>query len=318
VGDIDQVVVARRGKSTLKPLSRADLARRIALNIHPLRAQAWANTLAQTFPDFFEKRVQNPVFIIGCGRSGTTLMVDTLADHPQIANYPDEANELWHPQTFPWRNSKHKSTLPPIEVDSAKFTRLSLEYRTPAEVKHMRAVFGAFQTIVGRPVFLNKSAMVTFMIPFLLEQYPEAKLIHLIRDGRAVALSWAKKVKKIIEEKPEDYEEVDFSIEFNDLLRNCSRSWREHIEEVERQKKALNLEKRGILCEFRYEDFCTTPRDYLEQLASFIGISPEPYRRKDLTHISSANYKFKMELDEPIFQEMMTLMEPALRAKGYL
>ena len=37
----------------------------------------------------------NPVFIIGCGRSGTTILGNTLSNHPKI-KYLNERRDLWH------------------------------------------------------------------------------------------------------------------------------------------------------------------------------------------------------------------------------
>ena len=39
-------------------------------------------------------RTRSPVFIIGTGRCGTTLLVKILNSHPQLVGFPDEANEF--------------------------------------------------------------------------------------------------------------------------------------------------------------------------------------------------------------------------------
>ena len=92
----------------------------------PRRAKKAARYLARPAPGYFARKLRNPVFIIGSGRSGTTLLINTLAVHDDIATYSGEANDLWHPQTYPWRDSKHRDFLPPIWVDPEDFTRLSL------------------------------------------------------------------------------------------------------------------------------------------------------------------------------------------------
>jgi len=82
-----------------------------------LNPKKMASLFADIIPNYFVNKLERSHFIIGCGRSGTTIIVDTLAVHPEIATYPDEANVLWHPQTFPWRFSKYKDLVPPIEVE---------------------------------------------------------------------------------------------------------------------------------------------------------------------------------------------------------
>lgn len=286
--------------------------------ISPTRARKLSSYLARAAPNRFAGKLRNPFIIIGCGRSGTTLLVDTLAAHKEIAAYPDEANELWHPQTFPWRYSEHQDHLPPIEVDPAEYTRLSLKYRTPSQEQRLRAVFGAYQFVMGKDCFLNKSAMITFMIPYILNQFPDAKFIHVVRDGRGVALSWAKKVHTTIAENFASYENQRFGISFDDLLGNCANSWKLHIEEIETQKKTLDLERKGILFEFRYEDFCLAPNKYLAQIADFMGISSAFFADLDYSHITSRNFKYEEELPEAKKLELFQIMEPALREKGYV
>ena len=48
----------------------------------------------------------HPVFIIGCGRSGTTILGETLSSHPKI-KYLNERRTLWHrayPEFNIWDN----------------------------------------------------------------------------------------------------------------------------------------------------------------------------------------------------------------------
>ena len=83
-----------------------------------------AKSLAAVMPRVFARRVHEPIFFVGCGRSGTTLLARILATNPEIAVYPYEGNELWHPGAFPWYRS-HRETLP-IWADPYGFTEASL------------------------------------------------------------------------------------------------------------------------------------------------------------------------------------------------
>ena len=53
----------------------------------------------------------NPVFIIGCGRSGTTILGNTLSNHPKI-KYLNERRDLWH-KAYPEFNIWNKITQNP-------------------------------------------------------------------------------------------------------------------------------------------------------------------------------------------------------------
>ena len=65
-----------------------------------------------------------PVFVVGTGRSGTTLLVKILKSHRDLVPYPSEANELWHPNLYPY--DRRTIDAPPILFDPAEFTARSL------------------------------------------------------------------------------------------------------------------------------------------------------------------------------------------------
>ena len=65
------------------------------------------------------KQQFSPVFIIGCGRSGTTILGDTLSRHPKI-KYLNERRDLWHksyPEFDIWNKNIEDSKLYADEKD---------------------------------------------------------------------------------------------------------------------------------------------------------------------------------------------------------
>ena len=63
-----------------------------------------------------------PVFIIGCGRSGTTILGKTLSNHPKI-KYLNERRDLWHkiyPEFNIWEENVMNSKLYANEKDYCK------------------------------------------------------------------------------------------------------------------------------------------------------------------------------------------------------
>lgn len=279
--------------------------------------QQASSYLARLAPEYFASKLQNPYFIIGCGRSGTTLLANTLALHQEIALYPSEANHLWHPRFYPWGQSEFRGRTPPFGFDPQGFTRLSLEYRSSLETKRIRSSFGAFHFLAGVDTFLNKSAMITFMIPYIIELFPDAKLIHIVRDGRAVALSWARKEYRKIQANSEACRAHGIDISCDSLLRAFAESWKLHVQEVDMQSEQYALGSQGKLYELRYEDFCLDPRSSLRELAEFMNVAAESFDRLDYSHITSRNYKHREELEPNIFRELTRIMAPALRVKGY-
>jgi len=159
--------------------------------------------------------------------------------------------------------------------------------------------------------------MITFMIPFILKEFPDARFVHLIRDGRAVALSYAKKGYKKNQANLNLYKKHGLDYPFKEILKACARSWKLHIEEVERRKRELQLEDKGIIYEIRYEEFCANPHNYLCNIAEIMGIDPNGFKGKSYSHISSTNYKYKEGQDENDIREISQIMEPILKEKGY-
>ena len=115
---------------------------------------------------------------------------------------------MWHPKAYPLRYSNLEK--PPIWVDPYKFTQMSLEDWTPRDRRSIRAIFGAYQAICRKKYFLNESAMIVFMIPYILELFPEARFIHMYRDGRAVAFSYAKTEYAKMEAEPAPYKKKGY------------------------------------------------------------------------------------------------------------
>ena len=47
-----------------------------------LAAKRISKIFANIAPNYFSNKLSNPILIIGCARSGTSILVDTLANHP--------------------------------------------------------------------------------------------------------------------------------------------------------------------------------------------------------------------------------------------
>ena len=282
--------------------------------------------LASMMPDTMSRvSGRPPIFIIGCGRSGTSLLYNVLSTHGKIVRYADEANELWHPKCYPWRTAE--ISVPPIWVDPYTFTRRSLQSRTNLDDRKLRATFGAYQLLFvrGTSQLLIKSAMIAFMLPFVQKMYPQARFIHILRDGRSVALSYAKKLGNR-HSKNVDYwfrkhldakETRDLSDEERSrmLLLRLARHWREHMDEIDAWK--LQLPEPGRFLEFRYEDLCSEPDAILEDAADFMNVSAAGFSTDAAAGIESTNKKARLEVDEETTARLEEEIGETLLRKGY-
>src|SRR5450759_2239818 len=69
---------------------------------------------------------KQPLFIIGTGRCGTSLLVKILNTHPGLSGFPGEANELWHPKLEPFETNS--LDIPPIEINPRHFSDVSVAH----------------------------------------------------------------------------------------------------------------------------------------------------------------------------------------------
>jgi hypothetical protein len=144
----------------------------------------------------------NPyVFIVGCARSGTKLLRKMIDAHPQIA-IPPETH--WIPKPFERRQGVTPDGLVTPELVSRllareKFTRMrigqdELEGLVAGEepVSYSTFVTGVFDLYgkgQGKRLVGDKTPSYLRHIPTLHALWPQAKFVHIIRDGRDVCLS---------------------------------------------------------------------------------------------------------------------------------
>jgi len=249
----------------------------------------------------------HPIFIVGTGRCGTTLLVRILRSHPEIIGFPAEANALWHPNLYP--GEKAKIIIPPIEVDPQQYTEVSIKSWPPGQADKIRHTFAGFYAIWGHgKEFFVKSAMISFMIPKILEIFPDARFVHIYRSGPPVVESFFKK-------NSGKYKHFKFSEDEYRLI--CANYWNACILEIEQVKHSQMLEQTRAIFEISYEELCNRPKTTLKHIADFIGVRKESFGF-DISQIESRNYKVGDHLTDEIWEECLQVMEPGMRLKGYL
>ena len=111
------------------------------------------------------------VFIIGSPRSGTTVLGEILDKHHEISQ--------WYEPYFVWdryfRNHPHDER--------------SAEETTSKIKKQIFTEFLRYKRKTGSRIVVDKSPRNSLKIPFIMRIFPQARFIHLLRDGRDVTLS---------------------------------------------------------------------------------------------------------------------------------
>lgn len=247
----------------------------------------------------------DPVFVVGTGRCGTSLLVKMLESHPGILVFPDEANHLWHPKLYSMRS--HGPTVPPIEVDPAQFTATSVGSWPVGHARRIRHTFAGFQLTRGTTkTFVVKSAMVAFMLPTIRDIFPNARFIHIYRRGPAV-------VRSYFEKNYGRYSHHRMSQ--RDYLYCCAQYWNDCILEIERAKANMSLEsEHHPFFEVSYEALCRTPKETLQQIAGYLHTDVSGFQF-DLSRIVNRNYKICLTDGEA--DDLVKIMRPGLILKGY-
>ena len=117
------------------------------------------------------------VFLLGFPRSGTTLLEQVLASHPQVATL-DERTAMVDAETEFLSGPEGLERLTRLEGEELKLFRDAYWGRIKA-----------FGLDVRGKVFIDKFPLATMKLPLIAKLFPHARVLFALRDPRAVALS---------------------------------------------------------------------------------------------------------------------------------
>ncbi len=216
------------------------------------------------------QRVPAP-FVVGIARSGTTLLRLMLDAHPELT-IPPETHFL--PRLF---NHFDRWLAEGVEGDGLRVRALELITShprwgdidlDPEQVRRRmadhdpltagdaaRAFYEAYASEVGKPRWGDKSPPYTWKAKRIQRALPEAHFIHLIRDGRDVALSLSE-----VSWGPGD-------------LQAAAAKW---VDELGRARQRARRLAPGTYMELRYEDLVADPEPQLRRIADFVDLPWDP------------------------------------------
>lgn len=166
------------------------------------------------------------IFIVGSPRSGTTILGNILGCHKDIAE--------WIEPYFIWdkyfRIAKND-------------VRVAADAR-PLIIDYIQKEFKRYCKKTGCKVIVDKSPRNSLKIPFIRQIFPDARFIHIIRDGRDTTLSINKQWKRRISNFYETGE--DSKVDFANALKFI-RKWMRRQSFVSDRIRALWFETHGHL-----------------------------------------------------------------------
>ncbi len=140
-----------------------------------------ANTMARIGP---RDNVTQPVFIVGTGRSGTTLLGKVLSLHRDVG-YLNEPKALWHAAVG------DEDVIGSYSETPGRYC-LTGDDATPEIIERFQRLYGAYLRVVRRHRVVDKYPEVIFRVPFVQAVFPDARFIWLLRDGRDTVASIAR------------------------------------------------------------------------------------------------------------------------------
>ena len=223
--------------------------------------------------------IRNPVFIVGCGRSGTTILGTALAMHPAVT-YLNEPRNLWHrayPETYIWIKQARLGT------GKLVFTEAD---EVPAKTRKLSRLLAWETWKTGRPVLIEKLPINTFRLHFIRKMFPEARYIHILRDGIEVARSMHQLVDgrkwigaegykwKLLAQLAQSREDTRPLADFcADAHERGLLEWRLSVESWLEFSRGL---PERTCCEITYEDLVTQPVETLHRCLQFLNLEPSP------------------------------------------
>ncbi len=129
--------------------------------------------LGRAFPA--KVSASRPIYILGAGRSGTTVLGTILSLHREVA-YLNEPKLLWH-EAYPTEDI--------IGSYSAEPGRLILraEDASPATAESVRRMYGAYLAATGTTRVVDKYPELVFRVDFIRALFPEARFVLIVRSG---------------------------------------------------------------------------------------------------------------------------------------
>jgi hypothetical protein len=248
-----------------------------------------------------------PLILVGAARSGTKLLRDLVASHPEVDKVPFDINYIWR-----------------LANERLPHDELWPDLLSPKTRGRIVRNVGAFHS--GAPFLIEKTVSNCLRIPFVQAVFPRALFIHLVRDGRDVvesvyrqwlappnwgyifrkaltfplteATGYAKSyalttLRKLLFHNKGNvstwgprYKGITEDLAARDLLEVCAIQW---VRSIDKAKKDLGELHTSMVTNLRYEDFVDSPLLNLRRIAEMMKIDPAPYEELDFGQVSRLN-----------------------------
>jgi len=292
-------------------------------------------------PDPASLPIDRPIFINGLGRSGTTIIHTLLSTHPNVnwmsllcGKFPHRPylnRWLMRALDVPLINIYLKRRFVPLE----NYDFWTEHYRgffhpcrdltaadaDPASATSMRQAFSQLLTAKRNRLLIKITGVPR--ISYLQAIFPDAKFVHVTRDGRAVANSrmrtpfWTgwEGLNLWAGEMPTHYRQ-EWKRHGYSFAALAGIEWKTHLDQMAEFRRSyphINV------LEVKYEAFCADPVGQLREIAKYCELDWDAKFETRLRrqYVESENNKWRTDLTEEqqaILQEVMAVQ---LVEQGY-
>jgi len=293
----------------------------------------WINPLV-TFLFAIEKRipqlkkVPKPLFIVGTGRSGSTILGNVLSFHKEIG-YLNEPKLLWH-SVYPEEDLIGNYTR------GEAFYRLGAEHANEQVKRRVRRIYGAYLRATGSCRVLDKYPELIFRVPFVQAIFPDAKFLFLVRNGWDTCTSISKWSKDhVVQPRNEVHDWWGVNSRKWKLLADqivsgdedlCPalvtiRSFKENTDRAAvewcvtmKEGLALCQRVRESVMMVKFEDLTENPDTVLKDILEFCELDPDP---KFLSYALRALHKVPRRDPVELHPSIRPTFDKTMAALGY-
>jgi hypothetical protein len=245
-----------------------------------------------------------PFFVLGCVRSGTTLLRDVLRVHPRLES-PEETHFFrWaDPYGSPRYEKNYIGTklfkehreLDGISDKDFHSCRVLARDRKEISDLYGKYYLVAQDNLDGR--WFDKTPQNIYNILLLGYMYPTARFVHIYRNPLNVVASL--KEGKVMAKHD---------------TKGAVNYWVESMIMINEYKKIPGAKERFI--EIRYEDMVENPKPNLERIFEFVGEDPALMDYKSVSTHKERD-KYKKILSEVEIEYVLKMTEPFRSQYGY-
>jgi hypothetical protein len=221
------------------------------------------------------KRVKHPVFIVGCSRSGTTLFAEIFGQRPDACNVMD-ASQVWDLRYYDKSADDHR------DENDANFW----------EISRIRSSLAIRLLFSGRKRLVNKNNQNSVRLRYLKSAFPDAFIIHVVRDARPVVLSNMSRVEKDRCRRGFPFGRFPKPVAWRaymdkPVVEQFAHQWSDITAEI--RKDGPSLFGPGQYAEIKFEEFCADPAGTIRRLDRFCGLPEVDRAASAITSIGTGD-----------------------------